>query len=171
MKAALLQLLPRLAIDPADVTIIAHQGVSDLEASLPRKLRAWLDPNARFLILRDNDRGNCHVRKTKLVAVATAANRAGQSKVRIVCQELEAWFIGDAQALEASGQLRKPLPKRLRTCDPDVVPYPSVELKKLNSGYGKISGAEAIAQHLDPANNRSTSFRHTIDAIRKLMVA
>ena len=66
MKATLEHLLPRLGISLVTVTIIAHQGKSDLEKSIPRKLRGWQDPAARFLILRDNDRGDCRARKAHL---------------------------------------------------------------------------------------------------------
>lgn len=171
MKEALLKFLPKMGIDMGDVIIIAHQGVDDLEKSLPKKLRAYTDPDARFLILRDNDRGDCFVRKARLEAVVNAAGRSGQTKVRIVCQELEAWFIGDSVALEASGQLKKPLPGRLRRCDPDAQPHPSLEMKRLNPGYGKIGGAQAIAPHLGPERNRSQSFSQTVSAIRFLLAA
>lgn len=171
MKAALEAILRTLGIEMGMVQIIAHQGVGDLERSLPKKLRGWRDPNARFLILRDNDRGDCRARKRRLAEIVSAAGRRKQSKVRIVCQELEAWFIGDTAALEASGYLTKPVPMRLRRCDPDEQPNPSAELKRLKPGYGKISGAKAISPHLDPARNRSASFRHTIDAIRQFIPA
>jgi hypothetical protein len=171
MKEALLNFLPKLDINMGKVVIIAHQGVDDLEKSLPKKLRAYTDPNARFLILRDNDRGDCRARKAKLEAIVLAAGRSMQTRVRIVCQELEAWFIGDCAALEASGQLKKPLPGRLRRCDPDVQPHPALELKKLNPGYGKIGGAQAIAFFLEPDRNRSQSFNQTVSAIRFLLAA
>lgn len=44
---------------------IAHRGKSDLEKSIPRKLRAWSEPNVRFVILRDNDGGDCRERKIR----------------------------------------------------------------------------------------------------------
>jgi hypothetical protein len=41
-------------------------------------------------------------------------------------------------------------------------------LKRLRDGYNEITGAQAIAEHLDPARNRSASFRQTMQAIRSL---
>ena len=38
---------------------VPHNGKSDLEASIPRKLRAWNMPEDRFIIMRDNDGGDC----------------------------------------------------------------------------------------------------------------
>ena len=103
MEAFLNDLLPRVIGDRAHFKIIPHQGVADLERSLPRKLRAWRDPNARFLIIRDNDRGDCLARKRKLVDLCIAAGRQDRFLVRIVCQELEAWFLGDMAALQVVG--------------------------------------------------------------------
>jgi hypothetical protein len=168
MKVTLAALLLKLGIDPAEVTIIEHQGVQELEASLPRKLRAWHDQRAKFLVLRDNDNGDCHDRKQRLSAIIDAAGRGAQSKVRIVCQELEAWFIGDVAALQAAGVLEK-LPRKFATQAPDVIAKPSEVLRRVKPGYGKIAGAQAIAPHLEIDNNRSMSFHHAISAIRQLM--
>jgi hypothetical protein len=41
-------------------------------------------------------------------------------------------------------------------------------MERLRPGYGKITGASDIAPHLDPDNDRSSSFRHTVQAIRDL---
>lgn len=166
MAEALKAVLKKLHVD--DYKIIPHQGVSDLERSLPRKLRAWRDPNARFLILRDNDMGACIARKRKLLEIISNAGKKDVSKVRIVCQELEAWFIGDVNALVSSRYLTRPIPMRLQRCDPDQREKPSRDLSKLRQGYGKVIGAKQIAPHLDVNNNRSASFNATIAAIRHL---
>lgn len=100
MQEVLDVVLPKLLPVGWDFKVIPHQGVTDLERSLPRKLRAWRNPHARFIVLRDNDRGDCMARKTKLTNICQQAGREGQFKVRIVCQELEAWFLGDLPALE-----------------------------------------------------------------------
>ena len=84
MKVALEHLLIRMGIPLDSVTIIPHQGKSDLEKSVPRKLRAWKDPTARFLILRDNDRGDCKARKSTLIEMIKMANKEEVCKVRIV---------------------------------------------------------------------------------------
>ena len=171
MKITLENLLPKLGIDLYSVTIIAHQGKSDLERSIPKKLRAWLVPNARFLILRDNDRGDCHARKAHLVELAAGAGKAEQSRVRIVCQELEAWFLADLPALVAAGYLAAGKLPAFSRKDPDSIAHPVREMERLRPGYGKGIGATNIAPHLDPANIRSASFRNTIQAIRDLIAA
>lgn len=171
MKTTLQHILPKLGISLDGVRIIAHQGKSDLERSIPRKLRGWLEPDARFLIIRDNDRGDCIAHKQRLLEIVNTAGRRDSSLVRIVCQELEAWFLGDPDALEAAGYLR--LGKRPAFCrrDPDAIDYPVHEMKKLRSGYGKGIGASSIAPHLALERNRSASFNATIAAIRTLCAA
>jgi hypothetical protein len=168
MKTTLEHLLPKIGIALDRVTIIAHQGKSDLERSIPRKLRAWRAPGARFLILRDNDRGDCRQRKAHLSELVASAGRAGESKVRIVCQELEAWFLADISALIAAGYVVAGKSPGFTKGLPDDVSHPVQVMQKLKPGYGKISGATAIAPHLDPDNTRSASFRNTVQAIRAL---
>lgn len=171
MKATLEHLLPKVGVDLAQVTIISHQGKSDLEASIPRKLRGWQVPGARFLILRDNDRGDCKARKADLSKLVAGAGKADVTKVRIVCQELEAWFLADVPALVASGYLADGKRPAFEKRDPDTVDYPVHVMKKLRPGYGKVIGANDIAPHLDPQNTRSASFRNTVRAILDLTVA
>ncbi|MEI6099012.1 MAG: DUF4276 family protein [Alphaproteobacteria bacterium] len=169
MKTTLQHLLPKLGVDLDTVTIIAHQGKSDLEKSIPRKLRGWQDPAARFLILRDNDRGNCNDRKSLLVAMVAAAGKSNQSRVRIVCQELEAWFLADVEALVLAGYLISGKQPGFTKKDPDAISHPTQEMAKLRPGYGKGIGAAEIAPHLDPSNDRSASFCNTVRAIRELI--
>lgn len=171
MQATLEHLLPKLGIDLDNVTIIAHQGKSDLEKSIPRKLRGWGDPAARFLILRDNDRGDCRSRKALLANMIGEAGKTNISKVRIVCQELESWFLADRPALVAAGYVQPNKQYGFFNKDPDAIPHPVHEMEKLRPGYGKINGANSIAPHMNPENQNSVSFRNTILAIRELIAA
>lgn len=168
MKEALSSILNKLGIGGGSFRIIAFDGVGNLEKALPMQLRA-ISPNDRILILRDNDCGNCSERKKKITLMADSAGKLGITKVRIVCQMLESWFLGDANALRNSRYLEKPVPKRLCNCDPDQQLDPKRELGRLRRGYNAISGARAIAPHLNIEENRSQSFQHTINAIRYLI--
>lgn len=171
MKVTLEYILPKLGLDPAEVTIIAHEGKSDLERSIPRKLRAWQAPGARFLILRDNDRGDCKAVKHLLTDLVATTGKSPVTKVRIVCQELEAWFLADVTALIAAGYLAAGRFPAFSKKNPDSISHPVHEMERLRAGYGKITGANDIAPHLDPDNVISASFRNTIRAIRDLTAA
>jgi hypothetical protein len=169
MKAALQQLLPSLGMAPGSFRIISFDGVGELENQLPRQLVTLRDDADRILILRDNDCGDCQKRREQLMIMAQRAGVHDRCKVRIVCQMLEAWFVGDVEALERSGLFKtKPIPKRLKSCDPDSLSDPKKELRNLNGRYNVISGAKAIAPHMRTNGNRSTSFRNTMQAVRDL---
>lgn len=58
MKALLEGMLPRL-FPGLNFQCVSHEGKSDLDKSIPRKLRAWREPGVRFIIVRDNDNANC----------------------------------------------------------------------------------------------------------------
>ena len=165
MQVTLQSLLPRLGV--TDFQIMAFDGVSDLERSLVRRIRAWRVPQSCFLVIRDNDNGDCLVRKQKLVDLIAQAGTTCPTKVRIVMQELEAWFLGDPLALENAGILRKgKRPASLR--NPEEQSQPVTVLKELLRGYGKVSGARRIAPHLHPERNSARSFHTTVAAIREL---
>ncbi|MEM6650734.1 MAG: DUF4276 family protein, partial [Pseudomonadota bacterium] len=146
--------------------------------SIPKKLRAWQNPNARFLILRDNDRGDCKARKKKIETLIKDTNCIEKSKIRIVCQELEAWYLGDLSALEmtdfsnpniSNKQDKQPF------SDPDNIDRPLIILDKLTKKSftpksQKSTLARSIAQHLSMTNNRSHSFNQTISAINALVL-
>lgn len=52
---------------------VPHNGKSDLEASVPRKLRAWNVPEDRFVIMRDNDGEDCSIHKQRLMVSPRAS--------------------------------------------------------------------------------------------------
>ncbi len=165
MQVTLQSLLPRLGV--TDFQIMVFDGVSDLERSLVRRIRAWRVPQSCFLVIRDNDNGDCVVRKQRLLNLIARTGTTRPTKVRIVMQELEAWFLGDPVALEQAGILPKGRrPASLR--DPEAKSQPVNVLKELLRGYGKVSGARRIAPHLHQERNSACSFHTTVAAIREL---
>jgi len=167
MKAALSKIVLRLGGSLDDVKIISHQGVNDLKRSLPKKLRAWTDPSAQFLVLRDNDNGNCMDRKNELIQIAEESGKLERTTVRIVCQELESWFLGDLAAIETAYSVPVSTEANNRKYrDPDKIEKPSRDLKSHINNYRKIEGAERIAEHLNLHHNKSQSFLTTINSLR-----
>ena len=90
-------LLPRL-LPALRFQCIPHDGKQELERSIPRKLRAWREPGVRFVVARDQDSGDCRQIKARLAELCRNAGRT-DALVRVVCRELEAWYIGDPEAL------------------------------------------------------------------------
>jgi hypothetical protein len=158
MEAALDDLLRR-EIPPERYVLIAHEGKRDLDASIPRKLRAWREPGMRFVVVRDSHSEECKRLKARLKQLCARARRP-DTLVRIVCRELESWFLGDLQAVaDAFGQPRilRHI-KRRAFQDPDSLTNACEELLKLVPGYQKRGGARAIAPRMLPERNRSHSF-------------
>lgn len=161
-------LAQRLDLCGAYLRIVPHNGVSDLEKSLPRKLRAWQNPNSVFLVVRDNDHGDCIQRKAHLQTIVDSSGKGDRTLIRIVCQELEAWFLGDRQAMDDAGILNiTDNPASLRG-DPDQLHNPSQLLDRHLNGYMKVRNAETIAPFMCPDRNISASFRQTVQAIKRL---
>jgi hypothetical protein len=173
MKQLLDGLLPRIfpgLTAGRDFLCIPHEGKQDLAKSIPRKLRGWTEPGTRFVILQDQDLENCHDLKERLCALAREAGRP-ETMVRLACRELEAWYLGDPEALaEAFGRVSlKGLADKARFRNPDQVQNPSQEIAKLVPQFQKVAGARQMAGHLDPAHNRSRSFQVLFEGIHKLL--
>jgi len=167
MKTLLDGLLPRL-IPEMPFVCIPHEGKEDLEKSIPRKLRAWREPGARFVVIRDNDGGDCEALKQRLVALCNSSGRS-DALVRIACQELEAWYIGEPAAMAkafGNSQLND-IGNKSRYRDPDAIHQPSREIAKLLPEFQKVSGARRMASCLSRNGNHSRSFQVTMDGIER----
>lgn len=173
MKDLLEGLLPRLM--PGWVTgehflCVKHEGKSDLDRSIPRKLSAWQFPGDRFIVVRDNDGADRAAVLDKLKALCAEAGRP-DTMVRLACQELEAWYLGDLVAVaSAFAQPKVASPaQRKRYAEPDDWQKPSVEIKRLVPSFQKRSGARAMGGHLrEPEFNRSSSYAKFITGLKRL---
>ena len=170
-KALLETIWPRLISPDASVRprFIVFEGKQDLEKQLTRKLRGYLNPEARFIVIRDQDQNECHQVKENLAKLCAEAGRT--AIVRIACRELEAFYLGDLKAveigLEISGLGAMQMNARFR--NPDKLVRPSYELEKVTkSRYQKVAGARAIGPHLNLESPRSRSFHHLVHAIRSV---
>lgn len=171
MKTLLDGLLPRL-FPNLSFLCVPHEGKSDLEKSLPRKLRAWREPGASFVVVRDQDAGDCRDIKARLARLCADAGRP-DAVVRIVCRELEAWYLGDPDAVARAYDVPD-FPARVggaRFRDPDAVAGPSGALSALVPAFQKVSGARRLAAHLDPDLNRSRSFQVFLQSVRRAAAA
>ena len=181
MEAALISLLPRIL--PAECTFNLHAfaGKKDLLRKLPSRLRAyrsWLPPDSGIVVIIDQDASDCRSLKNTLEAAsrhagfATKSSSQGQEAFevlnRIAIEELEAWLFGDTEALVAAfPRLPRTLSRQSKYRDPDHVAGGAWEsLERLlqrhgyySAGMPKIEVARAVSEHMDPARNRSHSFK------------
>lgn len=169
MKELLDRLLPRFYPD-LEFMCVPHEGKQSLEKSIPRRIRAWREPGVRFLVVRDNDGGDCIQFKSKLLTLCREAGR-DDTCVRIACQELEAWYIGEPAALAraySDDKLLK-LQDKKNYRYPDRIVNPSKELEKLIPSFQKVSGARRLGQVMTREGNRSPSFVALTTAIEAAM--
>jgi len=168
MKTLLEGLLPR-CFPGLDFLCISHEGKQDLEKSIPRKLRAWREPGVRFVVVHDNDGGDCMELKRRLMKLCADAGRE-DTLIRIAMQELEAWYFGDANALAKAFEDEHlgTVGSKRKYRDPDSIVKPSAELAKLAPAFQKVSGARKMAKHLDWEKNTAQSFQVFMSGLRKL---
>ena len=175
-KHLLKELLPRILSESQSETqtvtykLIPHQGKGDLQKSIPIKLKAWLTPNTFFIILHDQDSHDCRKLKHKLKQLCVQNNKH-KPLIRIVCQELEAWYFGDLDAVEKafpSFRANKYKNKR-RFKNPDAINKPSDELKLIVRGFNKGIAAREVPRHMNIDMNTSTSFNHLICGLQNLV--
>ncbi len=150
--------------------ILGHQGKSDLEVSFPRKLRVWANPiTTRFIICRDNDGSNCVALKNKL-AERVHVETKHEYKIRIVMNELEAWYLGDLSALESAGVIKvgeaQKLMNKGKFRDPEKLVKAKQEFLKLTKTTGQTRLAELIGPHMSLENNKATSYLQFVQALK-----
>jgi len=161
-------LLPRL-IPGVTVKYLVFEGKRDLESKMVRRMRGWQLPGARFVVLRDQDAGDCKQVKSKLTDLARRAQHP-EALIRVACRELESWIIGDWEAV-ASAFERPSLGKQQRKAryrDPDGLLKPVDELLKHLPRYRKRDGARRVGRHLLPLRNKSHSFKVFCEGVKRV---
>lgn len=169
-KEFLKQLMPRITNEIESI-FISFDGKSDLEESITRKLRAFNTEDTFFIILRDQDNGECLEIKNRIKQKCYAANKS-DAYVRIACRELESWYFGDLKTVESvlniSGLNKKYGRTKLYRI-PDEIVNPKRELKKItNNKYKEIASSREIGRCIDYNNNKSNSFNLLMSTIRDI---
>jgi hypothetical protein len=188
MERALQLIVPKI-IGDLSFRIYPHQCKQDLLASLPARLRgyaAWLPADYRVVVIVDRDNDDCEDLKAQLEQAANdvgliTKTRADGQEYRVVnrlaIEELEAWFFGDWQAVQTAYPGVNPnIPHKAGYRDPDAVLGGTWEAfervlqraRYFKTGLRKIEAAQAVAQYMDPGNNRSRSFQVFREALTEL---
>ena len=185
--------------DAAAVVAVPRDGTGGLRRSLPTRLRAWRDPQARFLMACDGDSVDCRCmvdgkkRKNGFVEIASSAGllsaagrvvfqlaawvnfrlsltgRGCSAIARIAGQKLEAWFLGDGR-LRAKPKFR---------ASPGIHRRYAVIRTKSQSRrrswmqwlerHRKTGSAREAAPRMDRGRNTSRSFRRAMNALKQPM--
>lgn len=171
-KAMLEALLPRMLAPEITPRYIPFEGKQDLEKRMVLKMKRYINPHARFIVMRDQDNApDCHVTKRALLERCAEAGRQGVSLVRIACRELENFYLADLAAVESALGI-KGLAKQQGSAkfrNPDYLQNSSKELIELTKRtYQKVDGSRSIGQYLDISNERSVSFKNLIVGIKRM---
>jgi hypothetical protein len=164
--------LPAFLPDQITLHYQVFQGKQDMEKRLALRIRGWRQANTRFVVLRDQDSGDCMAIKKGLQHICASAGQP-HAVVRIACRELETFFVGDwaAVALAFDMPALAKLSAKAMYRQPDALGSPSGELKKHVAQYQKRDGARRIALHLDPARNKSRCFGVFMRSIQQIAAA
>ncbi len=187
MEAALQVLLPKL-LGSTSFSLHPHQGKDDLLAKLPGKLSAyakWMPTTYRAVVVIDRDNDDCTQLKTKIESMArnaglstrTSSRREWRFVSRFAIEELEAWYFGDWTAVRAAyPKVAAGIPRKSAFRDPDAIAGGTCEAFErvlqdagyFSTGLRKIEVARAVAAHMEPRRNVSTSFRAFAAVLRML---
>lgn len=194
--------LPKLLGDygnPHTWNMHAYKGIG----RIPRNLKGKADPAKRILldqlprllqgygrtpgidavvVVLDTDKRNCVEFLAELKALAAVCNPAPNALFRLAIEEVEAWYLGDRQALESAYPRAKAdvLNRYVQdsACDTwelladAVYPGGSAAIKKVGwplPGQLKHEWAEKIGPLLEPDRNVSPSFGKLRDGLRRLV--
>lgn len=180
MAEFLRNFLPRIL--PTDykidenVFLRPHNGKSDLIKSIPNKVRAFSKYHepVKIVILQDQDNvKDCKSLKKNLQDLCK--NDKGDfylpALVRIVCQELESWYLGDLDAVESAYPNFKAEKhknkKDLR--NPDLIEKPSKKMGIILPDFQKVQTAKKVSNYIDTEKNTSTSFQVFVSGLRRFL--
>jgi len=185
MESVVQSLLSRLvSIDQEHTwTTHPHYGKQDLLKKLQKTLNAyarWIPEDYRIVIILDQDRDDCIALKEDILSLCRRAGLDDRRVlVRIVVVMLEAWFLGDIEALEKAFPKLERLKLKNKAIyrDPERRPDPaddlSRELEKVSYKEGYLKGVHPleVAPHLklEPQYNRARSFYITLEGLKVIL--
>ena len=169
MKEVLTIILPKILPMEFPFQCVHHNGKSALRKSIPIKTKGWNEPGVQFVVVHDKNSADCKILKSELYNLIDNSRHAS-TLIRIVCTELESWFLGDLNAVEKGYNKNLSVHKMKKSFrNPDTISNAKQVLKKIIPTYQPISGSIAIAKFMDITENKSHSFNVFVSGIKKLI--
>lgn len=168
MKEVLEVLLPKILptewVLNGNYFLRPHEGKGDLKKSIPNKVKVfsnWHEP-AGIIILQDQDSSDCRSLKNELSELCKS-NGSCKHLIRIVCRELEAWYLADMEAIQkAYPKFQKDKYENKSLFRNPEICNASNELAKILPEFQKVGSAKAIAPYLMVGNSKAESFRQFV---------
>ncbi len=148
-----------------------HEGKSDLQKSIPKKMKQYphFGYPVKVLIIHDQDSNDCVELKNALLELAATTTNI-PLVVRIACRELENWYLGDLKAVEALYPETRATSfigkAKFRT--PDNLGG-AFELEKMTKRFSKTQAARDIPKLMNIEANTSYSFQQFRIGLHKLL--
>jgi hypothetical protein len=172
MKEFLTILLPNVLDNQWNLNgnyfIRSFEGKNDLQKNIPSKVKFlsnWNHEAVGVVIMQDQDSSDCKILKQKLLNICNQ-NGNCPKLVRIICRELESWYIGDFVAVNKAypsfkhqnyiNKSKFRIPDNCNAFD---------EIKKIVPDFQKVGGAKKIAPFINVETNKSESFQQTISGL------
>lgn len=175
-KNVLEVILPQILPGNVYFQIYPHQGKQDLEKALNSTVPSISKTHgARILVMRDQDNEDCKDVKKKIIELLRGSS--APTLVRIVCHELESWFLGDLIAVSKAYPRFKPdsVSSRANFRDVDEIINANEQLLSIIPEYSgrtrlpKIEVSESIAPFMNLTSNNSKSFNNFLSGVNKLI--
>lgn len=101
--------------------------------------------------MRDQDNAPCHLVKERLRELCREGRRS-DALIRIVCRELESWFLGELRAVATAMDAPRVAELRAKEMfrDPDRLGTPSAKLADSSQAMGKSAVRDGSAQSSIP---------------------
>jgi hypothetical protein len=175
MRQFLQGILPRLGFQDHTFEIKHHRGKEDLISHLPQIIPSLSKRAQQIIVLIDQDKQDCIKLKKKIEE--KMAWCACDYKIRIACYELEAWFLGDMEAIAQCSPKFKArfFQGKEKYRDVDRIDKPSRVIEEIVPDWkaeyaSKPQFAKTIADFVSlaklPYANRSHSFHVFLDTLR-----
>jgi hypothetical protein len=173
MEECLKELLPKIVPEAwkneENYFIRKHQGKADLQKSIRSKVRvfnSWHEPVA-IIVLHDQDSADCKILKNDLLE--KCGDHTIPILIRIVCRELESWYLGDLSAVEQAYPYfkRNKYMGKAPFRNPDLLNAKD-KLKKILPEYKEIASSREISKFMNVQQNRSISFNHFVSGIQTI---
>jgi len=171
LREILPQILPKGYELGVNCFLRPHQGKSDLQKSIPKKVRTFSNfyKPAKLVIIHDQDSSDCKKLKKKLIDLCND-NGDCPVLVRIPCKDLENWYLGDMDAIERvyPNFKAKSHKYKAKYRNVDNV-YGAEELERNVRGFQKGFASKNIPKYMNVNKNKSNSFNQLVTGIQKFL--
>jgi len=179
MKKFFEGILPRLGFKEDSFEIKHHRGKDDLICNLNKVVPSLSKRAQQIIVIIDQDRQDCIALKNKIKT--KMAWCVCDYKIRIACYELEAWFLGDMQAIaQCSAKFKATFfQNKEKYRNVDNIPKPSRVIEEIIPDYkkqysSKDKFAESMSKFISLAEqnlvqaNRSHSFHICLKTLHSI---